>query len=275
MDVVVDLLPIGAFSRTTLISANTLRAYHESGLLVPAVVNAHTGYRGYRVTQIGDAAVIRDLRALDVPLAEIREVLAARDPAVTRRILAEHQSRIREQLLRTEQILDTTTRLLADPASVTRLAVTERVLPTTVALTVSGEVTPDMFAAFFDDAYARLFATLAGSGGQPAGPPGALFPVDYRDDPSPVTAYLPVRDHGQPGAVPLAGGRFAVATFVGPYRAMAAGYEALGAWLAGTGLTIGGQVREDYLIGPGDGVPESAYRTEISWPVRPVNPTED
>lgn len=79
-----DLLPIGAFSRATLQSANTLRSYHESGLLEPAVVDPRTGYRGYRVTQLGDAAVIRDLRALDVPLAQIRAVLAARDPAVTR-----------------------------------------------------------------------------------------------------------------------------------------------------------------------------------------------
>lgn len=275
MDAVADLLSIGAFSRATLISANTLRAYHESGLLVPAVVNGRTGYRGYRVTQIGDAAVIRDLRALDVPLAKIQEVLAARDPEVTRRILAEHQSRMREQLRHTEQILHSTTELLADPASVTRLAVTERVLPATTALTVSGEVSPDMFAAFFDDAYPRLFDTLARSGGEPAGPPGALFPVDYRDDPSPVTAYLPVRGHTRSGTARLPGGRFAVATFVGPYQELAAGYQALGAWLAGTGLTIGGQVREDYLVGPGDGVPESEYRTEIGWPVRAITATED
>src|SRR5262249_50083514 len=150
-------------------------------------------------------------------------------------------------LLRTEQILHTTTELLADPASVTRLAVTERVLPATTALTVSGEVSPDMFAAFLDDAYARLFDTLARSGDQPAGPPGALFPVDSRDGPSPVTAYLPVREHARLATVRLPGGRFAVATHIGSYRAISAGYQALGAWLAGTGLTIGGQVREDYL----------------------------
>ena len=58
-----DVLPIGAFSRATLISANALRSYHESGLLEPAVVDPRTGYRGYRVTQLGDAAVIRDLRS--------------------------------------------------------------------------------------------------------------------------------------------------------------------------------------------------------------------
>ncbi|GAA4859515.1 MerR family DNA-binding transcriptional regulator [Pseudonocardia benzenivorans] len=42
-----DLLTIGAFSRATLLSPKALRGYHESGLLVPAVVDARTGYRGY------------------------------------------------------------------------------------------------------------------------------------------------------------------------------------------------------------------------------------
>lgn len=270
-----DLLPIGVFSRATLISPNALRAYHESGLLTPAVVDPRTGYRGYRVTQIGDAAVIRDLRALDVPLARIREVLTARDPDVTRRVLAEHQNRMREQLTRTEQILGTVTELLADPASVTRLGVTEHERPATTVLTVSGEATPDLFARFFEDAYARLFATLASSGGQPAGPPGALFPIEYSDDPSPVTAYLPVHGRNLPGATVLPGGRYAVATFVGSYRTMATGYQALGAWLAGTGLAISGPVREEYLVGPGDEVPESEYRTVIGWPVRPATNLED
>jgi DNA-binding transcriptional MerR regulator len=50
------------------------------------MVDPRTGYRGYRVTRLGDAAVIRDLRALDLPLAEIRAVLGrprpGRDPPV-------------------------------------------------------------------------------------------------------------------------------------------------------------------------------------------------
>jgi len=136
---------------------------------------------------------------------------------------------------------------------------------------------PDAFVtgAFLEDAYARLFETLARVQGQPAGPPGALFPVEYVDAPSPVTAFVPLAAPVRAETQTLPGGRFAVATFVGPYRAMAAGYQALGAWLGGTGLVIGGRVREDYLIGPGDGVPESEYRTEICWPVRTITTTED
>ena len=259
-----DLLPIGAFSRATLISANTLRAYHESGLLEPAVVDPRTGYRGYRVGQLGDAAVIRHLRALDVPLAAIREVLAARDPAVTRRVLAEHRERMREQQARVDQILRVTGELLVDPASVTPTVVTERTLLPVRAFTLTDEVREDDFAAFLGQAYPRLYASITEAGAVASGPPGALFPAEYHDEPSAVTAYVPCAD----GAAVLPGGRFAIAEFVGPYQSMSAGYRALGVWLAGTDLAIVDRVRESYLTGPDDGVPEDDYRTEICWPIR-------
>jgi DNA-binding transcriptional MerR regulator len=254
-----DLLPIGAFSRATLISANTLRAYHESGLLEPAVVDPRTGYRGYRAAQLGDAAVIRELRALDVPLAEIQAVLTARDPAVTRRVLAGHRERALAERARLERILRVTGELLDEPETVTPAVVTERTLPSIRVRTVTAEVREDQFAAFLDEAYPRLYA------GHPpaAGPPGALYPAEYHDEPTPVTAFVPVERGGDL----LPGGRFAVAEFTGPYRALSAGYRALGAWLAGTRLALAGPVREIYLTDPGSGLPEHDHRTEICWPV--------
>ncbi|WIM94076.1 MerR family transcriptional regulator [Actinoplanes oblitus] len=257
-----DLLPISAFSRATLLSANTLRAYHESGLLEPAVVDPRTGYRGYRATQLGDATLIKQLRSLDVPLAEIRAVLAARDPAVTRRVLAAHRERIVAQQQRLAHILDVTDEFLAEPAAATPLAVTERTLPATRAVTLTAELRADDFAPFLHEAYGKLRALVTVA----SGPPGALFPAEFSDDPAPVTAFVPAVD----GDEVLAGGRFAVAEFVGPYRSMTAGYRALGTWLAGAGFGIAGRVREYYLAGPGDGVPEDDFRTEICWPVRPL-----
>ena len=73
-------MPIGMFSRASSLSIKSLRAHHESGLLVPASIDPQTGYRAYTVDQLADAAVIVRLRALDVPLVEVREVLDARDP---------------------------------------------------------------------------------------------------------------------------------------------------------------------------------------------------
>lgn len=58
------MLAIGEFSRFTHLSVRTLRRYHESGLLVPAVVDEATGYRSYDPDQIATAQVIHRLREL-------------------------------------------------------------------------------------------------------------------------------------------------------------------------------------------------------------------
>ena len=89
------LLPIGAFSRASFLSVKSLRAYHEAGILVPARVDPSTGYRTYHASQLIDAAVIARLRSLDLPLDKVREVVQARDPEVTARVLADHEKTMR------------------------------------------------------------------------------------------------------------------------------------------------------------------------------------
>jgi DNA-binding transcriptional MerR regulator len=90
------LLRIGEFSRASWLSVKALRACHESGLLVPAEVDPATGYRSYTVAQLTDAAIIRRLRQLDLPLEAVRAVLDSRDPDVTRKLLAEHGAVLEE-----------------------------------------------------------------------------------------------------------------------------------------------------------------------------------
>jgi DNA-binding transcriptional MerR regulator/effector-binding domain-containing protein len=269
----VELLPIGQFSRAVLISPKTLRDYHEAGLLTPAVVDPRTGYRGYRPTQIGEAAVIRELRALDVPLAEIAQVLAARDPDVTRAVLAAHRDRMREQAERVARIADTLDGLLADPGSVTRLAVVERDRAAMPVIAMSASVLESEFAPFLDLAYPRLYGFLAARSVPPAGPAGALYPGDqFSDEPVEVTAFVPVDapldGDGEVESRVLPAGRVAVVTFTGPYDELTAAYRAVGTWLAGKHLTTDGPLTETYLVGPDSGLPESDYRTEIAWPVR-------
>ncbi|MFG1616102.1 MerR family transcriptional regulator [Nonomuraea wenchangensis] len=71
-----ELLPIGQFARLGRLSIKQLRHYAELGLLVPAYVDEHTGYRYYRHEQARDALSIGLLRSLDVPLAVIAQVLS-------------------------------------------------------------------------------------------------------------------------------------------------------------------------------------------------------
>lgn len=70
-------MTVGDFSRMTHLSVKTLRHYHEVGLLEPAQVDPSNGYRYYRPEQVPVAQVIRRLRDLGMPVAEVKAVLAA------------------------------------------------------------------------------------------------------------------------------------------------------------------------------------------------------
>ena len=67
-----DLLNIGAFAAATGLTIPALRHYDEIGLLKPAQVDPCTGYRRYRQDQLDDARLVCGLRAVGVPIGEVR-----------------------------------------------------------------------------------------------------------------------------------------------------------------------------------------------------------
>lgn len=69
-------LSIGQFARRSYLSPKALRLYDRQGLLVPAEVDPGNGYRLYRENQLSDARLIARLRKLDMPLADVAEVMA-------------------------------------------------------------------------------------------------------------------------------------------------------------------------------------------------------
>jgi DNA-binding transcriptional MerR regulator len=100
-----DLLPIGRFARLCGLSIGALRHYDELDLLRPAEVDRFTGYRRYRREQLETARAIARLRDLEVPLDEVRLVLAADDPADQRRRVGEHRARIEARINRLQRVL--------------------------------------------------------------------------------------------------------------------------------------------------------------------------
>ena len=86
---------IGDFSRASQLSVKTLRHYHEVGLLEPSEVDPGNGYRYYSEDQIPLAQVIRRLRGLQMPVAEVKSVLAAPDPEARNRLIVAHLDRSR------------------------------------------------------------------------------------------------------------------------------------------------------------------------------------
>jgi DNA-binding transcriptional MerR regulator len=96
-----DLFSIGRVARLSGLTTKALRHYDSVGVLRPAELDAENGYRRYRREQIEAARKIRILRDLDVPLDEIRRILA--DDHANARLRA-HRRRIEAQLTRLQTI---------------------------------------------------------------------------------------------------------------------------------------------------------------------------
>src|SRR6185369_17528152 len=108
-------LTVGDFSRATHLSVKTLRHYHQVGLLEPATVNPDTGYRYYSAHQIATAQVIRRLRDLEMPVADIKAVLAAPDAPARNALIAAHLDRLEAELAQTRAAVESLRNLLQPP----------------------------------------------------------------------------------------------------------------------------------------------------------------
>lgn len=266
------LLPIGAFSRATLLSVKALRNYHEAGILVPASVDPQTGYRAYALSQLTDGAVLRRLRDLDVPLELAKEILHARDPAVTRRILATHQALMRERLEQAQRIVTELQAGLEQPSMHTPVHVRDE--PAAHTLAVRGTVPERQFATFLGDAYPAIASAVRAASAQPAGPVGALYAAVVQDEEAePVEAYQPI---ASPVALPAGGPvvlselpatRVAVLVHAGSYESITETYRALGAWVAQHASWSELPVRESYLVSYTETADPAEFRTEILWPI--------
>jgi len=106
-----DLLTIGAFSLRTGLSIPALRHYDEVGLLEPAQVDPVTGYRRYRDDQAERAMAIARLRAVDLPLSEVHEVLAGPDSSA---VLESHRARLNERAKQVAQMVDSVGQFLQE-----------------------------------------------------------------------------------------------------------------------------------------------------------------
>jgi DNA-binding transcriptional MerR regulator len=88
----VEEIGIGEFARRSRLSLKALRLYDERGVLVPSRVDHGSGYRYYDTAQLDQARLVVMLRQLELPLAAIKELLAA-DPADAAARVAEYWRR--------------------------------------------------------------------------------------------------------------------------------------------------------------------------------------
>jgi DNA-binding transcriptional MerR regulator len=261
---------IGDFSRASQLSIKTLRHYHDAGLLEPSEVDPGNGYRYYSEDQIPVAQVIRRLRDLQMPVAEVKAVLATPDPEARNRLIAAHLDRLETELAQTRTAVLELRELLEHPPA--PRAVTHRTVPATPAAAIHETVDRDDILAWWQGALGELQATVRGQGLQPAGPAGGLYAGEiFQHGRGEATVFIPtdskVRAIGRVTPLLTPPAELAIMLHRGPLEGADLTYGKLAAHAMKHEISIDGPLREYYLLGFLDTEDPDQWETEIGWPI--------
>lgn len=265
-------LSIGRFAGLTGISANTLRRYDQLGILRPAARDPSSSYRRYSVEQLDAGILIRLLRDLDVPLAQIAAQLAEGDPPRLEELLARHRERVAERYEQLGRILE---RIDAATGAGRGLVPYEIAITAVDPVWVVSRRTP-VARAGLDEELDRLLIELedelAAAGDRAIGRELVLYHNGlYWYQGLDMEVCLPV----EPSVAAahdgrrLPGGLCMRTLHRGPWEDIWQAYAMVLARVARDGFEVCGPARERYLADERETDDPEQYLTEIVWPVQP------
>ncbi|SCL45484.1 DNA-binding transcriptional regulator, MerR family [Micromonospora citrea] len=276
------MFTIGDFARLGRVSVRMLRHYDSIGLLRPASVDPHTGYRYYTADQLRRLNRVIALKELGFTLAQVQAILDdVLDVAELRGML-----RLRRAQLEAQVAADTARlagigarlRMIETEGRMTTEDVVLKQLPSVrlaeLSATARSYQTPDI-GPVIQPLYPELFRRLAAAGIQPSGPGIAWYAPAGAADGEAVVVHAGVTVAGDPGAaadvavvdLPAVD---AAATIVhrGSMDEVERSMAVLARWIEEHGYRADGFAREVYLDycqdDPDNGV------TELQLPVRPA-----
>lgn len=272
-----DLLPIGRFARITGLTVRALRHYDELGLLAPTRVDGETGYRYYAAAQSETAETIRRLRALELPLDEIRLVLA--EPELQNDRLIAHRARLEGRAAETRQILAQLKRLidrkepLVPEKKMIQFRIEIREIPEQQVVGIRERAQEGQLSTLIPRAIGEVEAYLEEVGVEPAGLPFTVCPFADEDGMADIAVAWPVTDRvegrGRIESWTLPGGRALWFEHRGPYQHLTGSYRLLEQVIAENNLTPTSDPREVYVTDPEEVSEPADYVTEIVWPIGP------
>jgi effector-binding domain-containing protein len=256
----------------TRLSTKALRLYDEMGLLKPAHVDPVTGYRYYRLGQAHRADFIRQLRAIDMPLAEIliyleSEKLAEETLSNHRHVLQKRMAAMKAMLAASEDLLDQSISW-----SITEAVITEQENMNVAAVKLT--TTRDKIKVDIAQGLGVLAAEIDSGRIQAVGAPMLIYhDVIDQENEGVVEVVVPITkgsivggDTGISHAV-VAGETVASLELHGPYRGLTTAYHKLFRWTHQQGYQLVGPTREIYLNDPSE-VTETNLVTRIELPIR-------
>lgn len=267
-------LSIGTFARRSRLSPKALRLYDRLGVLTPARVADHNGYRLYTEDQLETARLVGLLRRLQMPLAQVRRVVAA-PPDEQRALLDSYWAEVEGRVAAQRDLVEhLRSRISGEANSHDRFTIEERRVPEQRVLTALRHTTVGGLSPWLGDTLARLSAE---AGDLPGGRAGFSFVIFHgqvnEDSDGPVEVCAPIAcrdDLATPHRVETAHQEVFTSITVAQvaFPQILSAYEAVEQWVADHGREISGPPREVYVDGF-DRLRPHEMGCLVAFPVRP------
>lgn len=260
------MLSIGGFADASSLSIKALRLYEQLGILEPDYVDRDSGYRYYREEQLETARRVRMMRQMEMPLATVRQVLAAAPEQAGALVLQYWQSR-EQRMEQARRLVDELLSHLREEHTSMAFDVQVKEMNAQPIVGIKRRVKVDGLEHHIGASLERLYALLPQQNATPSGSPFGIYhgPIDHEED-GPIEVCVPVQtDTQSSGEVVgrrVSGGRFACVTLRGQQCAfpeVLKGYDAVYDWVRRHGYTAPEPPREIWhTIGGTDEVLEVA-----------------
>ncbi len=264
------MISIGDFARLGQVSVRMLRHYDRIGLLLPADIDPHSGYRWYGAAQLARLNRIVALKDLGFTLEQVGSALSSGiDPEELRGMLRLRQADLAaEESLARDRLSTVEHRLLLIEKE-QNMSDTEYVVKSLPALRVAAKRTsvdaqPDI-AAFAGASFTELAGQVMSAGGSLD---VAVAEYDMSDNGIGVTVgYAVSSPIAGTETVDLAAVDQAVcAVHLGSMDGIGAAWQDLARWVDGQGWSMQGPGRENYLVASPE-IDQAEWVTELQQPV--------
>ena len=265
------MLPIGEFSKICNVTTKTLRYYDEIGLLKPAIVNEHNGYRYYDVGQLKTILFISKLKMYCFSLEEIEEVM--KEPGEEKlSLLIRHKKQslqdklencqyvlhqLNDDILNLERGID----IMAYLDNITvELVETE---PKNILFSRQ-KMSTDEYCKYFG----KLFEIIAKEKLTCLAPPIAIYhDQEFNPASNDTEIAIPIAEKVK-GTRELPGGLCAKGVHKGPYSGLPSTYTKIAQWMETEKYKLAAPPYEIYVTDPATTISPEDYITEIYFPVK-------
>jgi DNA-binding transcriptional MerR regulator len=248
------LVSIGVFARRSRLSMKALRLYDRLGLLTPADVDPDTGYRRYRESQLVTARLVAMLRRLDVPLAQVAEIVLVPGPLGVERLTSYWEAVERRVAGQRELVAHIRSKLSGGEEGFPLCEIRQREVSEQLVLSEQRNVQVEQLPSWIGAAMGRLMKSAQMYGGAVSHPFVIYHGEVNEDSDGPAEACVPI-DLAKEGSADEAVRREPAhrEAYVRLRKAQVAfpqilsAYDGVTGWVVSQGLVVAGSPREVYF----------------------------